>query len=446
MKKTIIASLLAAALVLTSITSTLAATYSPNWYQDIQGWHFRGTYNAPIRGTWLCDDAISENSNNIWYLLDSEGNLVTDGLIRDAAGNYYSLETTHNGYYGMLRHQNGTYDGIYLEFDNAHNGRFGAILNEDGIEALRSKYGVVDINITNIVNSKDYSYLSDYSNSSSSDRDSSSGSSSSSKSDSSSNSGNGNSDSGKNNGNTDKEGENSSDNKKSNQTLAEAMELMLNRGTTGWILFTPDSTDRDIPVWTFITSNHEYVKDQWKYINGRLFCFDEDGVMYTGKAPGGQKLLNESYINSKNNEISKKDFGAYVIGGKVVNMREDSTAMDSLTPLDFNQYSYIVSGRKGIITFPEGVMITKANVENAEGGNATVSISKDKRTMTVTAGKETNMASVKIKTWIKDGWGRYQEEVKEGEYHWGLNYMNGHPPFEFIFEEDHTATPSNYSD
>ncbi len=91
-------------------------------------------------------------------------------------------------------------------------------------------------------------------------------------------------------------------------------------------------------------------------------------------------------------------------------------------------------------------MITKENIENAEGGKAAVSISKDKRTVTVTAGKGINMASVQIKTWIKDGWGIYQEEVDEGEYHWGLNYMNGHPPYEFTFEEENTATPSNYSD
>ena len=62
---------------------------------------------------------------------------------------YYSLEMNHNGYYGMLRYKNGTYDGIYMEFSQKHDGTFGAITNQSAIDALKAKYGVTKFGIGN---------------------------------------------------------------------------------------------------------------------------------------------------------------------------------------------------------------------------------------------------------------------------------------------------------
>lgn len=122
------------------------STFSEYWFQDIDGsWKVKDNNGNVVKNCWLCDDAVSSNGQNVWYLIDSNGNMVSAGLVRDSAGNYYSIETNHNGFYGMMRYQSGTYDGITLSLDGTHNGRFGAILNTDGINALQSKYGLTDI-------------------------------------------------------------------------------------------------------------------------------------------------------------------------------------------------------------------------------------------------------------------------------------------------------------
>jgi hypothetical protein len=102
-----------------------------------------------VTNAWLCDDAVASNGQNIWYLIDSNGNMISAGLVQDQTGNYYSLETNHNGYYGMLRYQSGSYDSISLDLENGHGGSFAAIKNTDGIEALKAKYGVTIVNIDN---------------------------------------------------------------------------------------------------------------------------------------------------------------------------------------------------------------------------------------------------------------------------------------------------------
>lgn len=91
---------------------------------------------------------MATNGKDVWYLLDAGGNMLTAGLVQDGTGNFYSLETSHNGYYGMLRYKSGTYDGVSLQLESQHNGSFAAIKNADGIEALKTKYGVT--NISNI--------------------------------------------------------------------------------------------------------------------------------------------------------------------------------------------------------------------------------------------------------------------------------------------------------
>ena len=103
----------------------------------------------PVTAAWLCDDAVAANGQHVWYLLNRDGIMVAAGLVQDKTGNYYSLEMSHNGYYGMLRHVNGTYDGIYMEFSQKHDGTFGAITNPSAIEALKAKYGVTGFDIGN---------------------------------------------------------------------------------------------------------------------------------------------------------------------------------------------------------------------------------------------------------------------------------------------------------
>ena len=102
-----------------------------------------------ITNAWLCDDAIVSNGKEVWYLLDANGNMVSQGLVQDQTGNFYSLETNHNGFYGMLRHVSGVYDGVNLDLESSHGGAFAAIKNQDGISNLNSKYGVTTVNINN---------------------------------------------------------------------------------------------------------------------------------------------------------------------------------------------------------------------------------------------------------------------------------------------------------
>lgn len=126
------------------------STFSEYWFQDTDGsWKVRDNSGNIVKNAWLCDDAVSGNGQNVWYLLDANGNMLTQGLVQDQTGNYYSLETNHNGFYGMLRYQSGTYDGVNLSLESSHSGGFAKILNQDGINSLASKYGVTNVSIDN---------------------------------------------------------------------------------------------------------------------------------------------------------------------------------------------------------------------------------------------------------------------------------------------------------
>jgi hypothetical protein len=127
-------------------TSSSGTTFSSYWFQDTDGsWKVRDRNGNLVTNCWLCDDAVSSNGQNVWYLLDANGNLVTGALVKDSLGNYYSIETEHNGYYGMLRYASGTYGAINLTLESQHNGRFGAINNSEAISALNAIYGTTDI-------------------------------------------------------------------------------------------------------------------------------------------------------------------------------------------------------------------------------------------------------------------------------------------------------------
>lgn len=125
-------------------------TFSEYWYQDSQGnWHIRDGNGNMITNAWLCDDAVPSNGQDIWYLIDSNGNMVSAGLVQDQTGNIYSLETSHNGYYGMLRYKSGAYDGVYLDLESSHGGSFANIKNVEGRSGLQAIYGLTQVNIDN---------------------------------------------------------------------------------------------------------------------------------------------------------------------------------------------------------------------------------------------------------------------------------------------------------
>ena len=140
-------------------SSSPAPTFSRYWEQDAAGiWRVRDKAGNFVANAWLCDNAILGNGQNVWYLLNPDGSMITAGLVQDNTGNYYSIEMNHNGYYGMLRYKNGIYDGIYMEFSQKHDGTFGAVTNQSAIDALKAKYGVTkfDIDNSNCVFTKDF--------------------------------------------------------------------------------------------------------------------------------------------------------------------------------------------------------------------------------------------------------------------------------------------------
>lgn len=150
MKKGVMVLGLVAVMSLSFSLLSYASTFSEFWYQDTNGsWKVKDGSGNIVTNAWLCDDAVSSNGQNIWYLIDSNGNMVSAGLVQDQTGNIYSLETSHNGYYGMLRYQSGAYDGVYLDLENSHGGSFSRIKNQDGISGLQSIYGLTQINIDN---------------------------------------------------------------------------------------------------------------------------------------------------------------------------------------------------------------------------------------------------------------------------------------------------------
>lgn len=124
-----------------------AQTYSKNWYADANGvWRIKDSKGNMVKSAWVCDDAIPQNGRNIWYLMNQDGSMLAAGLLQDATGNWYSLETNHDGYYGMLRYEDGYYNcngtKVFLKFEHEHNGSFGAIKNLTAVDKLKKIYGV----------------------------------------------------------------------------------------------------------------------------------------------------------------------------------------------------------------------------------------------------------------------------------------------------------------
>lgn len=103
-----------------------AAEQTSNWFQDGNAWKVKDGSGNVVSNSWFCD------LDDAWYLLDENG-VMREGLINDG-GHYYSLETSHTGHYGMMRTENGVYDGATLTFQQEHNGYYGEILS--GVEDL----------------------------------------------------------------------------------------------------------------------------------------------------------------------------------------------------------------------------------------------------------------------------------------------------------------------
>lgn len=142
-KKVLLFSLLS---VLPAAFTVQAAPFSEFWKQDDNGaWYVEKPDGERVRNAWLCDDAVTENGREIWYLIDKDGYMTESPLVKDGTGNCYSVETGHDGYYGMLRNRSGIYGGISLNIEERHEGSFAAILNEDGITALTEAYGMTGV-------------------------------------------------------------------------------------------------------------------------------------------------------------------------------------------------------------------------------------------------------------------------------------------------------------
>lgn len=123
-----------------------AASFSEFWKQDNNGeWYVEKPDGERVTGVWLCDDAVEENGKEVWYLIGKNGYMVTAPLVRDDKGSCYSIETEHNGHYGMLRNTSGTYGGISLSIEEKHEGDFAAIQNDEGIRALEEACGMTDV-------------------------------------------------------------------------------------------------------------------------------------------------------------------------------------------------------------------------------------------------------------------------------------------------------------
>lgn len=147
--KRVLALILSMALAFTFVFPVSAATeYSSNWKQDAAGkWFVQKADGTVIKNSWFCDDY--DKSDTKWYILGQDGFMLEAPLVRDKTGAYFSIETNHNGCFGMMRNKSGVYDGINITINETYNSTYGAILNQSAIDELSKKYGVVNVDIDN---------------------------------------------------------------------------------------------------------------------------------------------------------------------------------------------------------------------------------------------------------------------------------------------------------
>ncbi|MDO4939263.1 MAG: hypothetical protein Q4E54_04805 [Lachnospiraceae bacterium] len=141
--------------VATTTTYTAAKQYSDNWFVDTNGaWKIRNSAGNIVVNSWICDNDVIANGNDVWYIVGADGSMVAANLVRDKNGYYYSFETdSTNRKYGMMRNKSGYYKcgdlRIYLQISDQHDATYGRILNQDSINKLIQTFGVVDYPIGN---------------------------------------------------------------------------------------------------------------------------------------------------------------------------------------------------------------------------------------------------------------------------------------------------------
>lgn len=98
-----------------TVTNSAAGTESHIWVQEPDG-TWRYVSSDSFRAVW---GYVSDPYGNgaTWYDLTADGAMLVSGLMRDNAGNYYSLDTSNRGYFGMLRY-NTDQSGANIFFNN----------------------------------------------------------------------------------------------------------------------------------------------------------------------------------------------------------------------------------------------------------------------------------------------------------------------------------------
>ena len=93
-----------------TVTNSAAGTESHIWVQEPDG-TWRYVSSDSFRAVW---GYVSDPYGNgaTWYDLNTDGAMQGNGLVQDNAGNYYSLDTSCTGYFGMLS---------YYAYDNGAN-------------------------------------------------------------------------------------------------------------------------------------------------------------------------------------------------------------------------------------------------------------------------------------------------------------------------------------
>jgi len=150
MKRTPVTLLILALMLVISCANSAfgAECFSGRWRQTPEGkWQIVNN-GTVLKNTWVLDDEC-DVAEGLWYLLDEYGNLVTDPLVEDVLGHYYTFNDQHDGHFGAMRSQDGVYYGTVLTFNPLHDGSFGAITNREGIEQLKARYGVREFNTLN---------------------------------------------------------------------------------------------------------------------------------------------------------------------------------------------------------------------------------------------------------------------------------------------------------
>lgn len=148
-RRRITAFIMTVVMIVLSVFPVSASTgYSVNWKQDETGrWFVQKNDGTVIKNAWFGDDTDPVDVK--WYILGSDDFMVEAPLVCDKTGTYYSIETSHNGNFGMMRNKSGVYDGISITINESRNATYGAIMNRDAIDALKKKYGAVNVEIDN---------------------------------------------------------------------------------------------------------------------------------------------------------------------------------------------------------------------------------------------------------------------------------------------------------